>query len=404
MHPRTLLRGGNILTLSSMGLLENENLVLEGNRIIDILQTTQVDASSFDQVIDLGGSYIIPGLIDAHAHLCSATAKVVSEDLIASGTIDGVICARNAVKSGLTTVRDLGCKHGGIYALKRAISSGTLQGPRVYTAGRNMSGTGVVEAWRNFSYDGSDAFRKAVRKEWQEGADWIKLILSDGQWGERDIPLMTLDEALAAVSEAHSKGMRVSCHIDGERGADLALAANVDSIEHGVELSPIHIEEMVSKNIFYIPTIKSYYSEVIPVWKTNAEPKLRSHRASFELAYQRGVKIALGTDVNYLKQWPSSALIEEMKMLESWGMDRLQVLSTATITAAELLGLETQIGTIEKGKVADLVALRSNPLDSYEALDDIQLVIQDGKIVFAPPESPLPGNGEKLTTLSPKPL
>jgi imidazolonepropionase-like amidohydrolase len=380
-------------------MLEKGNIILEGNRILDILETDGIDANSFDQVLDLRDSFIIPGLIDAHTHLCSATAKVVTEDLIANGTIDGVICARKAIQSGLTTVRDLGCKHGGIYALKRAINSGRFQGPRVYTAGRNLSGTGVVEAWRNYSYDGPDAFRKAVRKEWQDGADWIKLILSDGQWGERDIPLMTLDETLAAVSEAHTKGIRVSCHIDGERGADLALAANVDSIEHGVELRPKHIEEMINKNIFYIPTIKTYFSEVIPVWKTNPEPKLHSHRASFELAYQGGVKIALGTDVNYLKQLPSKALIEEMKMLESWGMDRLQVLSTATITAAEVLGLDTQIGTIEKGKIADIVVLKSNPLDSYEALEEIQLVIQEGKIIFTSPQGALHGNGVELTTL-----
>ena len=397
MPTRTLIYSKKILTLSSLGVLENSSLILEDNRILDIVTTSEVSADSFDHVIDLRRSYIVPGLIDAHAHLSSATARMVTEELVAGGTIDGVICAGYLVQSGITTIRDLGCKHAGIYVLKKAIEKGVFPGPRVFTAGRNMSGTGVVEGWRNFSYDGPDAFRKAVRREWQDGAQWIKLIISDGQWEERDVPLMALDEIHAAVSEAHSKGLRVSCHVDGERGVELAIKGNVDSIEHGVELNERSIEEMVKKNIFYIPTIYSYVNEVLPVWKTNSEPKLRSHRNSFELAYDSGVNITLGTDSNYLIEWPSQALVNEMKMLEAWGMKKSDVFAAATITAAKLLGLDKEIGSIEKGKVADFVVLGSDPLSSYDAFADIELVIQDGKVVSTLSSRCFPLKGSTLS-------
>lgn len=404
MSTWTAIHAKRILTLSSCGALENHSLILQDNRIIDIQKSSEIIDHSFDNIIDLRDCYIIPGLIDTHAHLSSATARIVNEELVASGTIDGVICASKLISSGITTIRDLGCKHAGIYVLKKAIQKGDISGPRVFTAGRNMSGTGVVEGWRNFSYDGPDAFRKAVRREWQEGAQWIKLIISDGQWGERDIPLMTQDEIHAAVSEAHSKGLRVSCHVDGERGVELAINGNVDSIEHGIELNERNIEGMIKKNIYFIPTIYSYVNDVFPVWKTDAKQKLQNHRKSFELAYKSGINITLGTDSNFLTEWPSHALVNEMEMLEAWGMKKSDVLAAATRTAAKLLGLDKEIGSIEKGKVADLVVLRNDPFSSYEALFDIQLVIQDGKVISTLPTKQFCFKGSLLSILTPEPL
>lgn len=399
---RIVLQGGRLITMAAAGILEDGYLIIAGNRIVELGRGNDYTSQADDEVIKIGERFILPGLIDAHTHLSSATAPLISEELVARGTIRSVIAAASAIRAGITAVRDLGCKHAGIYMLQQAIESGQLVGPRVWTAGRNLSGTGVVEAWRNFAYDGVDQFRRAVRKEWQAGAHWIKLILSDGQWGEQDVPLLTLEEARAAVSEAHDKYLRVSAHVDGPRGMELALAAGCDSIEHGVDFGAAEAARMAEAGMTYVPTAWCYANEVLPAWRTDGEIKRRAHRLSFERALAANVRLAAGTDADYSRRSPGEALSAELKTMVEWGMNPIQALRTVTVNAAELLGVETHLGSLQPDKRADIVVLAEDPTRDPAAISALELVFQEGRKVYDRKHSSQPA-ACPLAPLQPQP-
>jgi imidazolonepropionase-like amidohydrolase len=336
-------------------------------------------------VFSLQGRSVLPGLIDSHCHLISENAYPISEPYIVRSTVDGVKSARMALEAGLTSIRDVGCRHLGIYALKAAVQAGEVPGPRFQTAGRPLAGTGIMEIWRSHSHDGPDEMLRGVRREWQQGASWIKVSVSDGRWrgtdGWRDTPLVNSSEMHALVDEAHNKDMRVVCHVDGPLGAKLAVDARVDSIEHGVSISNDLLDQMAAYGIVFVPTVWIYSTQDLKVFNADLSFLNDLHAGTIHRARAAGVKIAAGVDCGYNRCLPLEGMVNELTALVNRGMTELEALQAATIRGAELMGWENEIGSLARGKLADLVVVDGDPLDQIEAIGRVALVIQHGRIV-----------------------
>jgi imidazolonepropionase-like amidohydrolase len=343
-----------------------------------------------DRVIEFTGGTILPGLIESHCHLIGENTYPVTESYVVRSTISGVRDARRVLAAGITTVRDLGCRHLGIFALRQAINDGHVVGPRAYVAGRPISGTGIERTWRSHAHDGVDEVRAAVRREWGEGADWIKLSISDGSRlsadGWRDIPLLTLAEIQAAADEARDKGMRIAGHVDGPAGAELAIEAGIDSIEHGVLITLSQLQEMAARGIYFVPTIRIYREQDLAKWAGDLDRLREMHIDTLRMALEAGVVITAGADVKYDAWDPQRSYLAELQSLLSVGLSRMQVFEAATINAAKLLGVGDRLGSLDEGKVADLLVLDGDLGEDFAGLSSVALVVQDGTVVCGPDE------------------
>jgi len=361
------------------------------------------------QAIDLPGHTCLPGLIDTHTHILlqgDITAADYDAQLLKQSTeyrtILATVNARRALEYGFTAIRDLGTEGAG-YAdvdVKRAINNGVIPGPRMKVATRAMSITG---AYPLSGYapnvpvphgvqvvDGADEARKAVREEILYGADWIK-VYSDRGYHLRDdgvlddIPDFTLDELRAIVDEAHRTGRPVASHAVALNGVHNSVEAGVNSIEHGDYIADADLKTMVQKGIFYVPTIyvgeyvaQGRASEGAPVWLK----MMKVHEDTFHRALNAGVKIAFGTDAGGFA-WDENPNKEFTYMVQ-WGMTPLQALRSATVIASELLGMQKEIGTIEVGKYADIVAVPGDPLGDISIMQKVDFVMKDGVVYKKP--------------------
>jgi len=362
------------------------------------------------QAIDLPGHTCLPGLIDTHTHILlqgDITAADYDAQLLKQSTeyrtILATVNVRRALEYGFTAIRDLGTEGAG-YAdvdVKRAINNGVIPGPRMKVATRAMSITG---AYPLSGYapnvpvphgvqvvDGADEARKAVREEIMYGADWIK-VYSDRGYHLRDdgvlddIPDFTLDELRAIVDEAHRTGRPVASHAVALNGVHNSVEAGVNSIEHGDYIADADLKTMVQKGIFYVPTIyvgeyvaQGRASEGAPVWLK----MMKVHEDTFHRALNAGVKIAFGTDAGGFA-WTENPN-KEFSYMVQWGMSPLQALRSATVIASELLGMQKEIGTIEVGKYADIVAVPGDPLGDISIMQKVDFVMKDG-VVYKKPQ------------------
>ncbi|GAA2454505.1 amidohydrolase family protein [Agromyces soli] len=382
--------GGPILDTAARAFVDDHMVVVEGDRFVGVEPASQLPSDAV-HVIDVAGAHILPGLIDAHTHLMSRSGVEADAKLITTSAIDGVIMAKRQIESGVTSLRDPGCKHRGIHQLRDEIASGRIVGPRAYTAGPNIVGSGAPVDWRNHFVDGVDDVRKAVREEIKSGADLVKLVLShtaaDSDW-DTCLRYLNDEEIATAVAEAHLLGTRVGCHCEGLPAARAAVNAGIDVIDHGLALDDALVAQMAEQGTFYVPTLWAFSTNThLHIGKTIPEERAAlyeekiagPHRESVQRAMAAGVKIAAGTDpVHWIPA--RDVMVCELETLVAAGMAPIDALLAATAGSADAIGDPT-IGSIRPGNRADLAVFDGDPLRELRALARPRLVMKDGEIL-----------------------
>ena len=357
-------------------------LKVEGDRIvaIDPIATSRTEGD----VLDLRHAAVVPGLIDCHEHLgidigdeeaqCAEPLEYIA--------VKATVTAKKVIEGGITTIRNVGEKALIGYQLKRAISEGLIPGPRMLTAGRNIVRTGGHGWFLGVEADGADALRGAVREEIKRGADLIKIMVSGGvstKGSDVLAPEFTDDDVRAIIDEAHKRGRKVAAHGHGGPGVRSAVLAGVDSIEQGAFLTMDYVRLMAEHGTYLVVTAAVFFEilagDHIPEFQKD---KLRSVRDNFleMLAGTRGsgLKIAIGTDEIH------GQLYREMQILEQVGYSREEAFLAGTRGSADLCGISSTLGSLEPGKIADLVAVEGNPLDDLSVLSRPLVVMQNGKV------------------------
>ncbi len=382
-------------------------------RIADVLVTGDRIAAvgkqaSFDPaetvgatVIDLTGQTLLPGLIDLHVHL-EYTGEPRSHDIAGADSPQRLIArmiglAQRHLRNGVTTVRDLGAGEPGIFIVRDAIADGLVDGPRVLASGlvitpRNGHGKDLGAL-----ADTADEVRAAVQGRIDAGADSIKIIATGGVH-TRGSDLMaaqyTEDEMRAGVEVAHAAGVTVGSHASNPRGILNATRAGVDSIEHGIFLDDEAAEAMASHGTTFVPTLAATHlfephaaHPAIPDYvREKAAMTVPAHRENFPRAVRAGVKLATGTDAGSTFVEHGVAAIE-VELLTRFGLSPLEAIAAGTKNAAEVIRLEDEIGTVQVGRIADLLIVQGDPTSSIADLQRVALVIRAGRVVHAAPLS-----------------
>jgi imidazolonepropionase-like amidohydrolase len=363
-------------------------------------------------VVDLGNEFVLPGLIDAHVHLESDKAGVEGQlqTVTASDAelaYDAAVNARKTLAAGFTTVRNLGDTHGVTLALRDAIAAGKMVGPRILDAGNGISTTSghmderlgyredLAEALdEHNTCDGVESCRHAVRVQIGRGVDWIKIATTGGvnsRIGAGVGGQMFEDEARALVETAHLYGKKVAVHAHGADGIAIALKAGADSIEHGTLMGEDEVKLFLKTGAYYVPTLSTVngYKERLaknpdaytPEVRAKIEWRIGITGKAFKLAHERGVKIAFGTDAGVSMHGRNA---DEFELMVQFGMTPAEAIAAATVNGADLLGLSSEIGTIETGKHADLIAVIGDPLGDVTVLKAVDFVMKDGAVTKGP--------------------
>jgi len=400
------IRCGRLIDVKSPGAVENAVVLVEGDRIKQVGPGLAIPATA--QVVDLGRFTCLPGLIDNHTHILlqgDITAAEYDEQLLKQSipyrTIQATMAARTALMNGFTTMRDLETE-GAMYAdvdVKTAINRGVIPGPRLFVATRALAPTGMYPL-SGYSWelrvpegvqivDGADGARRAVREQVKYGADWIKYY-SDRRYFMRDGALhswanFTDEEAAALVGEAHRLGRKVAAHAMGREGIESALRAGADTIEHGYGLDEEMMDVMIRQGAYWCPTIfvGAYVAEGraaagAPIWKTMVDVA----REAFGKAVRKGVKISYGTDAGGYAWTESQA--RELSYMVRYGMTPMQAIQSATSVAAALLDQQQNLGALEAGRFADVIAVAGDPLRDIAELERVRFVMKGGEIVKQP--------------------
>jgi imidazolonepropionase-like amidohydrolase len=390
---RLILSGAALIDGTGSAPVKGRAVVVEGDRIAAVIPDGRHPAGA--TVLDLDGLTLLPGLINCHVHFCLGgepdPARVLAEDPPATRVLKAALRARQTVEAGVTTVRDLGSVDGIALAIRDTTRAGLIPGPRVLAAARGICMTGG-HGWQfGREADGPDEVRKAVREQLKAGADVIKIFATGGVMTpgvEPGSPQLTPEEIRAAIEEARKAGRRTAAHAQAEQGIAACVDAGIDSIEHGIFLTEPIAQQMAKAGIALVATLIAPEQIVvhgvkagIPEFAVRKSEAVRGrHLESFRMAVRAGAPIAAGTDAGTPLN-PHGSIVPELALMVKAGMTPLETIRAATATAARLVALGHEVGTIAPGLVADLVAVDGHPEERIEALADVRLVLTSGRIV-----------------------
>ena len=395
-----LLTGARVLDPAGDRLLDGRDVLIENGRIAAVGPTGSLSVPAGTRRVDLAGLTLIPGLIEMHSHLLlhpydeTPWDDQVLKEPLELRTIRAVVAAKATLEAGFTTVRDLGTEGAGFadVALRDAITQRMIPGPRVFAATRAIVATGSYgpagfdPRWEIPKgaqvVDGPVEMRKAVRQQIAAGADWIKVYADYRRRPGITTPTLTQEEMAAAVDEAGSAGLPVAAHAYTEEGIRRAVAAGVKTIEHGTNVTDELLALMKQKGVALVPTLAA--SEAVSRyagWKPGEpEPqRVKETREMFARALKSGVTIANGSDVGVFAHGKNA---RELELMVAYGMSPAQALRAATITAAAVLRKEHELGRIAPGYLADLVAVKGNPLADIAVIEQPVVVVKEGQIAL----------------------
>lgn len=402
---KTIIHCGKLIDVKALSVLNNMSIIVEGKRIVAV-QSGYVDGAKADQIINLKNKTVMPGLIDMHVHLESETNPNAYLDRFTKNPGDvayqALVNAKKNLMAGFTTVRDLGGTHV-VISLRNAINKGSVDGPRIFTAGVSIGTTGGHADDSNglnetFKKDlgpadgvinGVEDAAKAVRQRYKEGSDLIKITATGGVLSYAKDGMgaqFTIEEVKSIVQTAKDYGFKVAAHAHGAEGMKRAVLGGVSSIEHGTYMTPEVMELMKERGTYFVPTviagrsvadsalIPNYYPEMVKKKALEIGPIIQS---TFGKAYKAGVKIAFGTDAGVFGHGKNA---REFELMHEAGMPALEAIRSATVNAADLLGQSDKLGTIEPGKAADIIAVDGNPAETIQSMSKVKFVMRDGTV------------------------
>lgn len=407
-----LIHAGTLLTMTADSPQGPQSVIICDDKIVKILSgfVSPKEAGLAEDIkaLDLSQHYVLPGLIDSHVHLTSDVAG--NEGVLAEVQLNAADHAYNALvngqktlRAGFTTVRNLGDDAGVVLALRDAVAAGKVMGPRILDAGVSISTTaGHMDPTHGYAEelhsaldrhentcDGVESCRHAVRVQIRRGVDLIKIATTGGVNSRIGVGVgkqIFTDEVKALVETAHLYGKKIAVHAHGDDGIALALDHGADSIEHGTLMTEAQAKQMVKQGTYYVPTLSTVngYLERLakdpnayaPAVKKKILWRIEITGKALQIAQKAGVKIAFGTDAGVSKHGRNA---DEFILMVKHGMSAQQALLAATINAATLLGVQDKVGSLEAGKQADLIAVKSDPRVTIETMKAVAFVMKDGK-------------------------
>ncbi|HMV10932.1 MAG TPA: amidohydrolase family protein [Cyclobacteriaceae bacterium] len=402
---KTIIHCGNLIDGKSNEVQTQMTLVVEGNKIVSVQKGFTVPAAG-EKLVDLSTKTVLPGLIDMHVHLESETNKDQNLQRFTSNEADiafrSTVFAKRTLMAGFTTVRDLGGSGVNI-SLRNAINQGLVVGPRVFTAGKSIATTGGhADPTNGYRKDlmgdpgpkegvinSPEEARQAVRQRYKDGADMIKITATGGVLSiakDGSGPQFTDEELKGIIETAKDYGMHTAAHAHGAEGMKRAVLAGITTIEHGTKMTPEIMDLMKQKGTYFVPTITAgkfvaekakepgYYHPLVVPKALEIGPQIQK---TFAEAYKRGVKIAFGTDAGV---FPHGENAREFIYMVEVGMPAMEAIKSATVVPAGILGMADKIGTLEAGKLADIVAVDDNPLKNISTMTNVTFVMKDGVV------------------------
>lgn len=405
-HAATYIHAGTLIDGISAKAKTEKTIIVEDNKITAI-KSGYITPNVGDRLVDAKDKTVMPGLMDMHTHLSMEFSKSSYSDGYRLNAADyaykSVGFAKKTLDAGFTTVRDLGDQYNVTVSLRNAINQGLVEGPRIYTAAKSIATTGGHADPTNghaakFNLDpgpkqgvinGPEDAYKAVRQRYKDGADLIKItatggVLSVAKNGQN--PQFTESEVAAIVDAAKDYGFTVAVHAHGKEGMERAIKAGVSSIEHGTYMSKNTMKLMKKHGTYYVPTISAgkfvaekaevdgYYPAIVQPKAAAIGPKIQD---TFTRAHKAGVNIAFGTDAGV---FPHGDNWKEFVYMTEAGMSAMDAIKSATMGAASLLNIDQELGSIESGKLADIIAVDGNPLEDITSMNKVSFVMKNGKV------------------------
>jgi len=399
---RVLVRAGHLLDVKTGKILDNQAILIEGDKVVSVGPAPGNQATSSAITINLPNATVLPGLIDAHTHLTGDPKNIGYQSLGISVPRDALTGAKNArltLQAGFTTVRNVGAPGYSDVALRDAINAGDIPGPRMLVSGPALSITGghcdnnllpyEYHATSDGAADGIEAVQHKVREIIKYGADLIKICATGGVLSKGDDPQAsqyTLEEMKAIVADAHRLGRKVAAHAHGAQGIRWASEAGVDSVEHASYIDDAAIAELKKNGTYLVPTLylgdwfmeNAEKNRVPDFLLVKAKAVMPAARKNVAHGFASGVKVAFGTDAAV---YPHGLNAHEFGVMVKLGLTPLQAIQAATVNDADLLGWSEKVGTIEAGKWADIIAVDGDPLKDVTTLEHVKLVMKGGEVV-----------------------